>query len=139
MTVNFRSNAVILSLILFVTGIGAGVVIDRQLLVRKKLSRAEQFKKFMGPQRFETIQKYLEKKFTRELKLDDGQRLQLRQILSEGMAGVKEKSRQHDAEIEGMKDGIRQKFAATLTSEQKTRFWELVAEYKARRARGETR
>lgn len=124
-----------MALVIFAAGFAGGFLVNHYFCAGPKLGRYAQFKKFMGPQRFEEIREHLQRKFTRELNLDEIQQGQLHQILIRGLAQVREKAAQHDAEIEAMKEALRQEFAAILEPAQKTHFWKLVEDFKARRAR----
>jgi len=90
----------------------------------------------MGPKRFDMIQKHLQEKFTRELKLNPTQQDQLKEIFNSRMPLMKAKAQEHDAELEAMKEQTRQRIFGILDPPQKERFSQMIKEYKARRARG---
>ncbi len=89
----------------------------------------------MGPKRFDQIQTHLQKKFTKELLLTSDQQETLKAIFDQRMTVMKLTVKEHDQELESLKETTRDQIRKMLTSDQKVKFNQMVKEYKAKRAR----
>lgn len=128
-----KVTATLLAIIIFMGGMAGGILLDRLCLEKSSTSHQKHFKKFLGPKRFDQIQKHLQEKFTKRLELSLEQQGSLKEILQERMAVMKKQAKVHDQEMESLKEITRQQIREILTSDQKEVFQKMVEEYQARK------
>ena len=102
--------------LVFFAGIVAGVVGTR-IAVRHFVQQA-----ILHPER---VQNYIERDLTRQLRLDNGQRVKLRQILLDAHGQLRDVRQQYRPQVIGIISNANQQIILILTPEQQTRFEEL--------------
>jgi hypothetical protein len=114
---NFKS--ILLLALVFFAGMVIGVVVTRAV-VRHIVNTA-----ILHPEKVQTV---MERKLTRNLRLDNGQQVKLRQILSDAHAQLQGLRQQYRPQLSGVFSNANAQINSMLTPEQQTRFEKLKSE-----------
>jgi hypothetical protein len=122
-----RATALGLSVVLFATGLAAGIAVDRLVLNERGGGRQSRWWERRRPEA-------LAEKYRKKLDLDDAQARSVEEILRRTWTAT----RKTFAPVEPAVDGIRKQgddeIRALLRDDQRARFDQMVAEHEARRA-----
>jgi Spy/CpxP family protein refolding chaperone len=93
--------------------------------------------RLMGPQGGAARRERMLRRMTRDLDLNDSQASQIRAILEETGAKMRERRQQHRPEFEAIRSESHDRIRKVLTPEQTAKFEEMLKKFEEKRRRGD--